>query len=200
MKDDSRNKNIIVFLVLFVWLSFLVVAFTVILRPTLELGEIVYSSKDQNPINLGIVECDCENLYLFDRTRKNLMVYDSTGDNIANYDFTFSGTVKIVEINEQDRVIVVYYYRIHKYYEVNFEGEIISVRQDEVGYIDDYLEISNSAGDYNIQNNFLWYSIYLNQELLFNKVSLLPIVLMSIVIFFVGMAYSVKQIRKKRKV
>ncbi len=200
MKEKNvANRNFIAYLVLFVWLSFMIIAFAVILKPELELEDSVSHSNDYIPIELAIIECDCINLYLFDNTRKKVMVYDSEGDNIENYDFSFSGTVRIVDINEEEEIITVYYYRIHKFYEVSFNGDVISIQNDNVGYIDDYLSTSDNSGDYNIRNDFLWYSVYLNEDLLFRRVSMLPIILMSIVVFFGGMAYSVKQIKRKRE-
>lgn len=199
-ENNNRGKNFVAYIVLFIWLSFMIIAFTLILKPEIELGDSVFRSSDYIPIELGIVECDCVNLYLFDSTRKKIMVYDSEGDNIANYDFSFSGTVRVTDIDEEDETIVVYYYRIHKFYDVSFDGEVISIRNDDIGYIDDYLEISENANDYIIQNNFLWYSVYLNQELLFRRVSLLPIVLMSISLFFGGIIFSVKRIKSKKEV
>lgn len=187
------------FIVIFVWFIFIIVALTVILRPKLELGDSVLSSKDPIPIELGIINIGGSNLYLYDETRKNVLVYDDEGNNIANYNFAFSGSVKIVEVNEIDEYLVVYYYRIHKFYEIDFSGEVIDIRDNSSGFIDDYLEIDGDYQNYKLENNLVWYSVYSDEELIFTKISLLPIIMLGVILFFIGMGLSVRNIRKYRQ-
>lgn len=198
MQEEKVNKvNYVGYLSLLVLVIFLVIAFTVILKPELSVGDDVSLESDPLPIELAILDYTGNNLYLFDETRKNLMVYDNNGNNIANYGFTFSGTVKVTEINEDEEFFIVYYYRIHKYYKVSFAGIIENSIDDDIGYIDEYLNTKNVVDTYKIENNVFWYSVYNGNNLIISRVSLLPIIVLSILVFFSGMLLSRK--RKQRQ-
>ena len=198
--ENYKNRNYFSYIAILIWLIFMIIALIVILSPKLELGDSVISSKEPIPIELGIINIDGSNLYLFDETRKNIMVYDEEGNSIANYNFTFSGSVRVVELNETEEFLVVYYYRIHKFYKISFSGEVIDIRDNDNGYIDEYLVIDDEYQNYKLENNLLRYSVYNDEVLIYTKFSLLPIIILGAILFFIGMGLSVKNIRKYKQI
>jgi hypothetical protein len=136
-------------------------------------------------------------LYLFDQTRKKLSVYDKQGANLANYDFSFSGTVRIITIDETEQKLVVYYYRISKFYFIDFSGEVVNIIDDNVGYVYTHLEITKQVGSYEVKNNIFWYSIQQDGANIFTKASGLPYVITATLVFFSGLLLSLKHYKHK---
>jgi len=153
LKDLEKRRNFSSYFVLIIFFGFLVGTIRVVVKPELKIGDNISLNETPIALELGIVDCDCENLYLFDQSRKKLSVYNNQGANVANYDFSFSGTVRIITIDETEQNLVVYYYRINKFYFIDFSGEVDNIIDDNVGYVYTHLEIKKQVGSYEVKNN-----------------------------------------------
>jgi hypothetical protein len=192
----KQRRNYSSYLVIIIFFGFLVGTLRVVVKPELKMGDNVSLNATPTPLELGIVDCDCENLFLFDQTRKKLSVYNKQGVNLANYDFSFSGTVRIITIDETEQKLVVYYYRISKFYFIDFSGEVIDIIDDNVGYVNTHLEIEKQVGNYEVRNNIFWYSVQQDGVNMFNRVSGMPVVIAAAIVFFSGILFSLKRLRQ----
>ena len=197
-KKRSNDRNYVSYLVILIFVGFIFTMVSIIAKPEIKVGDNVSLQKTPIALELGIVDCDCDRLYLFDQTRKKLTVYNNDGISIENYDFSFSGTVKIVDIDEVDHQLTVYYYRVHKFYVIDFSGEVISIIDDDIGYVDNYLKVNNEVGSYKIENNFFWYSIQQDEAVLINRISYMPFIVAAVLIFFGGMIVSLRRYKGVR--
>lgn len=196
LKDLEKRRNYSSYLVLIIFFGFLVGTIRVAIKPELKIGDNISLNETPIALELGIVDCDCENLYLFDQTRKKFSVYNNQGVNIANYDFSFSGTVRIISIDETEQRLVVYYYRINKFYFIDFSGEVANIIDDNIGYVYTHLEIKKQVGSYEVNNNIFWYSIQQDGVNIFNKVSGIPFVITAVLVFFSGILFSLKRYKR----
>lgn len=197
LKDLEKRRNFSSYFVLIIFFGFLVGTIRVVVKPELKIGDNISLNETPIALELGIVDCDCENLYLFDQSRKKLSVYNNQGANVANYDFSFSGTVRIITIDETEQNLVVYYYRINKFYFIDFSGEVDNIIDDNVGYVYTHLEIKKQVGSYEVKNNIFWYSIQQDGVSIFNKASGLPYVITAALVFFSGILFSLKRYKQK---
>ena len=199
MKKNRFYKFLVLPLILIIFSIYVVIFIRVVIEPKLEIGDTIDVKETLPTINLDIIDVDTLNLYLFDELNNAIIVYDDHGELISIYEFTYCASIAVIDIDEANETIKVYYYRIHVYYTIDFSGKIIDIEVDDKPRPDDKLDILNTNGSYEIKNRFFWYDIYKDSVLEIRRLSILPIIIGSILIFIGGMLFSIRQIKVDQK-
>ncbi len=191
IKNKLKSVNILGISAILVWFIYIITAISAMLTPNPEVGSNLLIDKDILPIDLRIVECDCENIYLFDNVRNKLFVYDKNGENTLNFDFRNSGSIQIIDINESERQLTVFYSGLRKNYLISFSGEVMSITDSSLYNT----EVQNYVGEYSVFNYFFWYSVHSDEGLLTKRISMQPFLVIGIFVFFGGLLSSHKRLR-----
>ena len=202
MRQIISKKNIVINIAIFaVFVITLFIIRSNNINGVIEQGDNILISHSPVPIEFKLLETsDLENIYIYDETRMNLYVYDHEGNELYVYDLPSISTINVVNISEESETITFYYHRLNTYLVLEFQGNIFLMQEYPADHIPDEINYTDSNDRLEINKNLLWYSVFLNEDLLFRKVSMLPIILISFGVFFGGMAYSIKQINRTRKV
>jgi hypothetical protein len=200
MEERKISKfNYIAVPVIAVWLIAIIYMITPIFQSTLELGHSTLGKSYATPVKLDIVNAGDQYLYFYDKTRENLLIYSKDGERINTYNFKNSGSVQIVSINENNEFFWVYYNRKRTFYKIDFSGEVIDTHYNGTNSTVNSLDFDNEYQEYIIKNDFLHYSIYNEDELVFKINSWQPLIVLGVIVFFGGMMFSLKHISNSRK-
>ncbi len=192
----KKGKVLTIFVIL-IWCSFIAIAIRTIAYPGLKIGDNVSTNKVVVPIELSIVQYDGVDLYLYDSVRNNLYIYSEGEEYKIVFKFVSPGSMIITEINELDEYFVIGSVGNDTFYKVDFGGEVLAIKYGDYTYQDE-LQHGSYYLDYRIKNRVLWYTILKNEEVIKHQVSWVPVIIIGITIFFIGMFSSVKQIGRTR--
>lgn len=199
MKKNRFYKFLLLPLMFIIFSIYMTLVVRVLVEPKLEIGKTIDVKENLATINLGIINVDASNIYFFDKLNNAILVYDDQGELLSIFDFTYGASIAVIDIDEIKETIKVYYYRIRVYYTINFSGEIIDIEQDDSPRPEFKYEITDKKGEYEIKNRIFWYDVYKDSVLEIRRISILPIIIGSILIFIGGMLCSIKQINGDSK-
>jgi hypothetical protein len=198
MKREFNFYYILAPLILLVWAGFIYFVLNAAFQPILEIGDQIKVKASTNTVLLEMIETETENIYLYDDLSQTIHVYDNSGNYGTSYDFTFSGSIEIIDIDEDEEIFTVYFNRINKFYRIDFSGEVLDIAADNDGIAIEPLNMVRSNNGITIKNYFIFYDIYISPENQFRIYSFLPVVILGGVIFLIGMLYSVKQVKSRQ--
>lgn len=160
-----------------------------------KVGDSVISLKNVIPIGFQIIPVGEENIYLFDELKNCVFIYQKDGSLVGIYNFNNGGGFEFAEADEDKDVFIVINSR--KATSVSFNGEILSIEKYESGALEaktswNAFNYDNEYNSFKVNNYFFFYSVYNNDELLFRKASLLPLVIFGLLTYFGGLIYFMK--------
>jgi hypothetical protein len=198
MRKWLKRTHLQSVLVLAIGLLFVYSGLKTVFVPTPVVGDNISTSNSRVPIDLAIVNVDGihSNIYLYDTIRNNLYIYDENGEGIINIETISPGSVNVVEVNETEEYVRLQYLREDIIITVNFYGEVMNFEEVERDYNEEELELSSSYGDYKLKNRLFFYTLFNGDERIIVKLSLLPLVITGIIVFFGSLFLSQKQLQK----